>query len=416
MVEWVPTRRAAARIPTETVIPLTRPLDGIKVLDLTRVLAGPFCTMILADLGAEVIKVERGGAGDDTRAFGPFVKGESAYFMSVNRGKKSVTLDMKDPRGKDLLRRLAKRCDVLVENFKPGVMARLGLGYPDLAKINPKLIYCASSGFGQTGPYSDRPAYDLIIQGMGGMMSITGPDAKHPTKVGSSIADILAGMFSAIGILAALHVRKTTKRGQMVDVAMLDAMVAVLENAIARAVASGENPVPIGNRHPSIAPFSTFETADGAINIACGNDELWKRCCNEIGLPELGTDPRFDTNPKRVDRFDELIPLVAPKMRARSTKEWLARLQGAGIPAGPLNTIRDVLADPHVLARDMLVELTHPVAGRMKVPGVPMKFSDTPATISAPAPTLGQHNDEIYGGMLRVGKAKLAELKADRVI
>jgi len=266
------------------------PLHGIKVIDLTRVLAGPFCTMTLADLGAEIIKIEKPGTGDDSRAFGPHLHGESAYFMSINRGKKSLTLDLKAEKGREIFLKLVKDADVVVENFKPGVMKKHGLDYAALQKINPKLIYCASSGFGQTGPYSSRPAYDLIIQGMGGLMSITGPDASQPTKVGSSIADIFAGVFSAIGILSALYSRTHTGKGQMVDVAMLDCMVAILENAIARFTGSGIDPVPIGNRHPSIAPFTSVRTSDGYINIACGNDALWLNLCEIIERPDLAPD------------------------------------------------------------------------------------------------------------------------------
>ncbi|HNV72502.1 MAG TPA: CaiB/BaiF CoA-transferase family protein, partial [Candidatus Ozemobacteraceae bacterium] len=312
------------------------PLHGLVVVDLTRVLAGPFCTMLLADMGAEVLKIERPEGGDDSRAFGPFVKGESAYFMSINRGKKSATLNMKHPEGKKMLKELIAGADVLVENFKPGVMSRLGLGWEHLKELNPRLVYAASSGFGQTGPYSERPAYDLIIQGMGGLMSITGPDAQHPTKVGSSVADIFAGIFSAVGILAALYSRERTGRGQQVDVGMLDCMVAILENAISRFVTSGKNPEPIGNRHPSIAPFCTVTTADGAMNIACGNDELWRKFCLLTGLNELSADERFATNPSRVEHFEALEPLINATTRSRPTAEWLSVLQAGGIPCGPI--------------------------------------------------------------------------------
>ncbi len=389
------------------------PLHGLVVVDLTRVLAGPFCTMLLADMGAEVIKIERPEGGDDSRAFGPFINGESAYFMSINRGKKSATLNMKHAEGKKLLKELIGQADILVENFKPGVMSRLGLGWEQLKQVNPRLIYAASSGFGQTGPYSDRPAYDLIIQGMGGLMSITGPDADHPTKVGSSVADIFAGIFSAVGILAALYSRERTGRGQQVDVAMLDCMVAILENAISRYVTSGNNPVPIGNRHPSIAPFCTVTTADGAMNIACGNDELWRKFCSLTGLDELAADERFVTNPARVQHFEALEPLINATTKNRTTGEWLAVLQAGGIPCGPINNVAAVLEDAHVKARRMLVEMTHPVAGTIKVPGVPMKFSETPAEALYPAPTLGQHNIDIWETRL---KRTVSQLKADGVI
>jgi CoA:oxalate CoA-transferase len=371
------------------------PLKGLKVIDMTRVLAGPFCTMMLADLGAEVIKVERPGTGDDSRAFGPHQNGESAYFMSINRGKKSLTLDLKSEKGKNVLRRLIEKADVLVENFKPGVMKKLGLGYDELAKINPRLIYCASSGFGHSGPYSSRPAYDLIIQGMGGLMSITGPDENTPTKVGSSIADIFAGVFSTIGILGALNHRHQSGKGQMVDVAMLDCMVAILENAVARYTTTGVDPVPIGNRHPSIAPFTSLKTSNGFINVACGNDQLWKKFCDVIGREKLALDDRYQNNADRCQHMDELIPVLNQSISQNTTEFWLEKLEEAHVPAGPINRISEVLKDPQVLARNMLVELMHPTVGKIHVPGTPVKFSETAAEINSPAPTLGQHSREI---------------------
>ncbi|MBU1108207.1 MAG: CoA transferase [Candidatus Riflebacteria bacterium] len=391
------------------------PLTGIKVVDLTRVLAGPFCTMTLADLGAEVIKVEKPGSGDDSRAFGPHQHGESAYFMSINRGKKSLTLDLKSEKGREILLKLVTQADVLVENFKPGVMKKLGLDYETLSKINPRLIYCASSGFGQTGPYSSRPAYDLIIQGMGGLMSITGPDASLPTKVGSSIADIFAGVFSAIGILSALHARNSSGRGQMVDVAMLDCMVSILENAVARYTVSGIDPVPIGNRHPSIAPFASIKTSDGYINIACGNDSLWRKLCEIIGKPELAEEQRFLSNHSRCEHMPDLLPILNETMCRQSSTYWLELLEAGHVPAGPINSISQVLSDPQVLARNMLVELAHPVAGMIKVPGSPLKLSETPAEVKMPAPVLGQHNDEILQ-MLGYTNEQISEFKAIQAI
>jgi CoA:oxalate CoA-transferase len=391
------------------------PLNDIKVIDMTRVLAGPFCTMTLADLGAEVIKIERPGSGDDSRAFGPHQNGESAYFMSINRGKKSLTLNLKTDKGKEILLKLVKEADVLVENFKPGVMKKLGLGYDVLAKVNPRLIYCASSGFGHSGPYSERPAYDLIIQGMGGLMSITGPDSSHPTKVGSSIADIFAGVFSAIGILGALHNRHKTGKGQMVDVAMLDCMVAILENAVARFTATEVDPEPIGNRHPSIAPFTSLKTSDGFINVACGNDLLWKKFTEVIGLEAIGKDERFATNALRCENFDELLAIVSEPVSNNSTDFWLEKLREAKVPAGPINKISQVLSDPQVLARKMLVELMHPVAGKIKVPGTPIKFSDTESEIKKPAPVLGQDNEDILAGIGYSAK-DIEQLRNDSVI
>lgn len=390
-------------------------LEGIKVVDLTRVLAGPYCTMLLADLGAEVVKVERPGTGDDSRAFGPYQNGESAYFMSINRGKKSISLNLKSDKGKQILQDLVKDADVLVENFKPGVMQRLGLDYEQLRKINPKLIYCASSGFGQTGPYSRRAAYDLVIQGMGGLMSITGPDATTPSKVGSSVADIFAGVFSTIGILAALNRRHQTGVGQMVDVAMLDCMVAILENAIARFTTTGVDPVPIGNRHPSIAPFTSIKTSDGFVNIACGNDLLWQKFCEVIEIPEIAKEERFLTNELRCQNMPELLPILGSAMSGQTTDTWLKKLEEAQIPAGPINSISDLLSDPHVIAREMLVELNHPVAGKVKVPGSPIKLSEDPAQIVDASPLLGQHTEEILAG-LGYSKNDIAELKNQFVI
>jgi CoA:oxalate CoA-transferase len=395
---------------------MTKTLEDLVVLDFSRVLAGPFCTMMLCDLGATVIKVERPDSGDDSRTYTPFVKGESAYFMSINRGKKSITLDLKHPKGKEIALELAKRSDVLVENFKPGVMDNLGLGYEALKEINPRLVYASISGFGYTGPYSERPAYDLIIQGMGGIMSITGPDEHHPTKVGSSIADIFAGLFAAIGILSALHNRELTGRGQWVDVAMLDAMVAVLENAVSRYLATGNVPKPIGNRHPSIAPFCSVETADGFINIACGNDELWRRFCRIVGLDRLADDPRFLTNADRVKNFSELEPLINEATRKRASAEWLKLLEEAKVPCGPINDIASVVKDPQVAAREMLVEVLHPVAGALKLPGVPIKLSGTPASIAGPAPLLGQHTEEVLSGMLGMGRGEIEKLKEEGAI
>ncbi len=395
---------------------MTKTLEDLVVLDFSRVLAGPFCTMMLCDLGAKVIKVERPGSGDDSRTYTPFVKGESAYFMSINRGKKSITLDLKHPKGKEIAVELAKRSDVLVENFKPGVMDNLGLGYEALKEINPRLVYASISGFGYTGPYSERPAYDLIIQGMGGIMSITGPDEHHPTKVGSSIADIFAGLFAAIGILSALHNRELTGRGQWVDVGMLDAMVAVLENAVSRYLATGSVPKPIGNRHPSIAPFCSVETADGFVNIACGNDELWRRFCRIIGIENLANDPRFLTNADRVKNFSELEPLINEATRKRASAEWLKLLEEAKVPCGPINDIASVVKDPQVAAREMLVEVLHPVAGALKLPGVPIKLSSTPASIAGPAPLLGQHTEEVLSGMLGMGHGEIEKLKEEGAI
>lgn len=394
---------------------MTSALSNIKVIDFTRVLAGPFCTMMLADMGAEVIKIEKSETGDDSRAYGPYINGESAYFMSINRGKKSITVDLKSEKGKQIIYKLVKDADVVVENFKPGVMKKLGLDYETLKEINPKLIYCASSGFGQTGPYSKRPAYDLIIQGMGGLMSITGPDASCPTKVGSSVADIFAGMFSVIGILAALNSRTLTGKGQMVDVAMLDCMVSILENAVARYTGSGIDPVPIGNTHPSIAPFTSVKTSDGYINIACGNDQLWEALCNIINKPELLKDPKYANNHSRCEHMPDLLPILNEAMKENTSDFWLQKLEAGKVPAGPINTISKVVADPQIIARNMIVDLCHPIAGKIKVPGTPIKFSETPSEISKPAPVLGEDSDLILSE-LGYSKDEISQLRTDGVI
>ena len=391
-------------------------LENIKVLDLTRVLAGPYATMILADLGADVLKIEMPKTGDDARHFGPYVENESAYFMSLNRNKRSMTLNLKSEKGKEIFLEMIKAVDVVVENFRPGTMEKLGLDYDYLATINPKLIYAASSGFGHSGPYSKRAAYDAVVQAMGGIMSITGQKDGKPTRVGTSIGDIVAGMFTATGILAALLNRDATGKGQKVDVAMLDCQVAILENAIARYVVTGEVPKPGGNRHPSIVPFETFDTADGEIMVAAGNNVLWAKLCEAIGTPELVNDERFNENPLRNENYDELRPLLAAAFVKKTTKEWQDILDNAGVPNGPINTVDKVLEDPQVLAREMIVEIEHPVAGKLKVPGVPIKLSDTPGSIRTPAPTLGQHTEEILKEFLGYDKETVQKLTEEGVL
>lgn len=390
-----------------------KPLEGLVVLDMTRVLAGPFAAMMLADMGADVIKVERPEGGDDTRAYPPFQNGESAYFMSLNRGKKSITINLKHPQGKKLLKDLAQKSDVLIENFKPGTMDKLGVGYDELKKVNPRLVYAASSGFGQTGPYSARPAYDLIIQGMGGMMSVTGPDENTPTKVGSSVADIFAGLFTVIGVLVALSARERTGRGQLVDVAMLDCMVAVLENAVSRYLVNGVIPHPIGNRHPSISPFTTLATSDGAVNIAVGNNDIWARMCAVLDMEAFKDDPRFADNPARVENFNELKKILEERTKKNTSAHWLEVFDRVNVPNGPINTIAQVVTDPQVVARRMIVDVVHPVAGAMKIPGVPIKFSDTPADVEAPAPVLGEHTESVLSSLLGLSKEVIEELRRD---
>lgn len=386
------------------------PLQGIKVLDLTRVLAGPYCTMMLGDLGAEVIKVETPTIGDDSRHFGPYQHGESAYFMSLNRNKQSITLNLKTEEGKKILKEFVKKVDIIVENYRPGTMEKLGLGYDILKEINPKIIYAAASGFGHTGPYSLRPAYDGVVQAMGGIMSITGEKDGEPTRVGPSIGDIGAGLFTAIGTLAALNHRNVTGVGQKVDVAMLDCQVAMLENAIARYVVTGEVPRPAGNRHTSIVPFEPFETSNGKIVVAVGNDQIWKRYCQVTGLDALIEDPKFAKNPDRNKNYDELRPLIAEKMMGKTTEEWMKILDDNGVPNGPINYIDAVLEDEQVKAREMIVEVEHPIAGKLKMPGVAIKLSETPGAVVAPAPVLGQHTSEILQRFFGYSEAEIEDL------
>ena len=392
------------------------PLDGIKVLDLTRVLAGPYATMILSDLGANVIKIEQPETGDESRNFGPFKNGFSLYFMSVNRGKRSVTLNLKTERGKTIFKQLVQQNDIIVENFRPGTMKKLGLDYDTLSAENPQLIYASCSGFGQTGPYAEKRAYDMIIQGMGGIISITGEPDGAPVRVGTSISDITAALFTTIGILSALHHRNLTGKGQYVDVAMLDSLVAVLENAIVRYTATGDNPKPLGSRHPVITPFEAFKSEDGHIIIAIGNDVLWSKFCEFVERKDLITDPRFCTNDKRTDNHDELHPILSDIMCQRTTDEWIHALENIGVPCGPINTIDKVVNHPQVQAREMITKVVHQLTGSVEVPGVPIKLSDTPGNVDAPAPNLGEHTDKVLIKDLKMTKNEVESLRLEGII
>lgn len=391
-------------------------LKGVKILDLTRVLAGPYCTMMLADMGADVLKIEVPTAGDDSRAFGPFVEGESAYFMSINRNKKSMTLNLKTEGGKKILKELVKDFDVIVENYKPGTMEKLGVGYDVLKEINPDIIYAACSGFGHSGPYMKKPAYDAIVQAMGGVMSITGAENGEPTRVGASIGDIIAGIFTATGVLTALYSREKTGKGQKIDVAMLDCQVAVLENAIARYFINGEAPKPIGNRHPSITPFESFNTKDGKIMIAIGNDRLWAKFCKVAGREELIEQEEFKTNGLRTKNYKSLRPIVAEILKSECTDKWLSVFDNEDIPATEINTIDKVVINPQVLARDMIVETEHPKAGKFKMPGIPVKLSETPGAIRTCAPMLGQHTEEVLKEKLNLSEEEIQNLREQGVI
>lgn len=375
-------------------------LEGLRVLDLSRVLAGPYCTMIMADMGAEIIKIERPVEGDDSRAFAPFVGDESAYFMSLNRGKKSIVLDFKNDKDMEIFWQLIEKCDILVENFRPGTMEKLGMGYEEIEKRNPRLIYAAISGFGHSGPYSKKAAYDMLAQAMGGVMSITGEPGRPPVRVGTSVGDITAALFGTVGILMALHVRHLTGHGQKVDVSMLDSQVAILENAIARYEVTGKVPQPIGTRHPSIAPFQGFPTKDYYVIIPCGNDNLWEKLCKIMKIEYLINDPRFRTNKSRVENLDELEPIISEITKTKTTEEWVKILDSVGHPVGVINTIDKVVNDPQVLAREMIVEVEHPIAGKLKVAGNPIKMSLTPGFIEKPAPLLGQHTGDILKELL----------------
>ncbi len=392
-----------------------QPLDDLTVVDLSRALAGPYCTMMLADLGARVVKVEAVEGGDDTRGWGPpFLHGESAYFMSINRNKQSVTLNLKHPRGRDLLLRLLGRADVLVENFRPGTMDRLGLAYSAVHGTAPRLVYCSISGFGQTGPYRGRPAYDLIVQGMGGVMGITGEPDGAPMRVGVAVADICAGMFAAYAILAALRVRDRTGRGQWIDAALLDGQVAWMTYMAANYFATGENPPRVGSAHTNLVPYQPFPTRDGFVNVAVGSEGLWQKFCEALEVP-FAADPRFATNAARVAHRRELLDLLDPVFKRRTTAEWVACLLGAGVPAGPIYRMNEVMTDPQVLHREMVVDLEHPRAGRIKVNGVPVKLSETPGAVRMPPPVLGEHTDEVLRG-LGVSADELAALRAEGVI
>ncbi|RLF93497.1 CoA transferase [Thermococci archaeon] len=370
-------------------------LEGIKVLDLSRALAGPYCTMLLGDMGADVIKIERPGKGDDSRAWGPpFIEGESAYFLSINRNKKSITLNLKSEKGKEILFKLIKISDVLIETNRPGVMEKLGLSFEEVKNVNPKIVYCSISGFGQTGPYKLRPGFDQVIQGMGGLMSITGEENRPPIKVGVAITDVGAGMYAAIGILAALLRRDKTGKGEYIDVSMLDGTISWLTYQSGRYFASGEVPKPMGSGHPLIVPYQAFKTKDIYINIAVGNDSLWRKFCETIGL-NIADDPKFSTNAKRVENKEELIKILNEILSKKTGKEWLEILNKAGIPCGPIYKLNDIFSDRHVLSREMVSEIEHPKAGKIKLTGVPIKFKNSPGKIRLHPPLLGENNFEI---------------------
>ncbi len=390
------------------------PLQGITVLDLTRVLSGPYCSMMLADMGARVIKIERPGKGDDTRGWGPpFVQGESAYFLSVNRNKQSVTLDFRHPMGRSVLDRLLDKADVIVENFRPGTLTKLGLDYARLASTHPRLVYCSISGFGQTGPRRFEAGYDAIMQAEGGLMSITGAAGGQPFRLGIAIADIVSGMFAAQGITAALFARERTGRGQSVDISMLDSVVALLTYQAGILFATNTAPPRMGNRHPTIVPYETFAASDGEFVLAIGNDDQWRRFCTLAGLPE---DERFATNRQRVTDYAELKPLLDRVLATRTRAQWIEELAIAHVPCGSVRDLREVFADPQVAARSMVAELDHATAGLLKLVGTPLKFSDTSCEIRTPPPRLGEHTEVVLRGELGLTVGEVAELRAKGVV
>jgi len=404
------------------------PLSHIRVLDLSRVLAGPWCGQNMADLGAEVIKVERPKTGDDSRAFGPpWLKDaggkdtkESAYFACANRGKKSVTVNLSKPEGQKIVRDLAAKCDVLIENYKVGDLARYGLGYEDLKKLNPKIIYASVTGFGQTGPYRERPGYDFMIQGMGGVMSITGERDDLPgggaQRVGIPIADIMTGMYATVAICAAIAHREKSGTGQHLDLALLDTQVGILANQGLNYLATGKAPGRIGNAHPNIVPYQPFRTKDGDVILACGNDNLFNKFCEVAGCQDLAKDPRYSTNARRVENREDITARLAGIFQTRTTQDWCDALEAAGVPNGPINNLKQVFEEPQVIARGMRIELDHAIAGKVPLIASPMKFSGTPLEFKQPPPVLGQHTDEVLRERLRLDDATIARLRADGIV
>lgn len=408
--------REAIRTPPASVRPAGGALNGIRVLDLTRILSGPYATMILGDLGADVIKVEDVWNGDDTRQWGPPFQGDdAAYFLSVNRNKRGLSINLKTPEGRGIVRRIAGDADILVENFRPGTAERLGLSYDDLAGLNPRLIYASISGYGQTGPCAALPGYDAIAQALSGVMSVTGEADGEPVRVGVSSADLGAGMWAVIGILAALHARETTGRGQHVDISLLDGQIAWLTYVAGGYFATGRTPARHGSAHPAIVPYQVLRASDGPLMVAVGNDKLWQRFTAVLGVEGLAADPRYATNPDRVRNRDGLIPELEAALASRTSAEWSDLLNAAGIPAGPVNTVPAAIDHPQVRARDMVAEIDHPAAGRLRMLGSPVKLSGQPPSIRRPPPVLGQDTDAVLAEA-GISSAEIARLREEGII
>ena len=373
-----------------------RPLDDLFVVDLSRILSGPVCTMLLADMGAEVIKIEPPPLGDDSRQWGPpFIGGISTYFLSINRNKRSVGLNLKTEDGSQVLWKLIERADVVIENFRPGVLEKLGFGYHAISKVNERAVYCSISGFGQTGPYSDRPGYDVIAQGESGMMDLTGYPDGPPAKLGASLADVVAGLYAFQGVLLALLARQKTGKGQQVDVSLLDSMVSTLTYQALIYLTTGRSPQRLGTRHPSIVPYECFKAQDGFVNIAVTNQKQWLNFCQVLGFREIAVDPRFETMEARLANYDTLKPMIDRALSAMTRTEVMARMSDVGIPSGPINTVGEILEDPQIHAREMVVALTHPEYGPLRLLGIPIKLSDTPGTVEMAPPRFGEHNREV---------------------
>lgn len=392
------------------------PLEGLRLIDMTENLAGPFCSMLLADMGVDAIKIERLGVGDNTRGQAPQPNDYSLPFTMVNRNKKSLTVNLKDERGKQIIRRLAATADVLIENYRPGTMDDLGLSYADLSQINPRLVYCSISGFGQTGPYREQGGFDLIAQAMSGLMSVTGEAGERPCKAGYPVTDLGTGMFGAYGILCALQARERTGRGQHVDTSLFECGVAWSVWQSAKYLGTGEVPGAMGSAHPLSAPYQAVQARDKYFIIGAGNQKLFRDLCGLLGHPEWAEDPRFATQPARMENMEELAALLETVFRTNDADYWLAKLRETGVPCGPINNIAEMLEDPHAIARGMVVDIDHPVVGKTKVLGNPVKLSDTPATIRLHSPRLGEHTEDVLTGLLGYSPGEIEVLRAEKVI